>query len=287
VKTRWLLAVLAFGTLLAFGVFLWWFGPWHATRAFGVWAVLNAPLVVIAYRMTRKRWLLYLGSGLLPWGLVVGLPSPSSLWGEPVGLLIIALSCGVPLALTAAWMTSLFPEPAGLLVRWLATAGPITITALVIVAVAKWAIADAQPPPVEKSPYVRTFAGCYEIEFGRWIPGGVEARQVTEGIVPKRIQLDTMRERNWQLIRPGWSQGDAYWSPVGPRKVRMLWTTGFGGLLLALRPSGGELRGRALIFTDADGFMPEPRALVRARPIACALVPADTVRMKTDGTEIK
>lgn len=293
-KLHWILAALALLTLLMFGVFLWWFGPWHAPLGFGLWAVLTAPLLVIAYRVTRRRWLLYLGSGLFCWGVVVGLfGSPGSLWGETAGLAVVGLSCAVPLVVTAAWLPRAVPHPIFPAARWsVRSIGPLVAAAAVMAASVMWARAETVERRANPS-FAKSFAGCYEIEFGTWIPSSMLGHGV-HGIVPPRIQLDTVRghpahrstmydtfERFQFLIRPGW-WGSAIWKPMDAQHVDLVWNTGFHGVSLRMRRDGAELRGRAIGHTDVGGLWPEPRALVRAYPIDCDLVPADTVRVRRE-----
>src|SRR5580765_8696631 len=118
----WLLAALGVLTLLIFAVFLWWFGPWHAPLGFGIWAVLSSSLLVVAYRRTRSRWLLYLGTGLLPCGLVVGTTAADSWsWGSWDAWYVLAtnaLTAALPLAITITWVWRMMRPAHGPQDRW-------------------------------------------------------------------------------------------------------------------------------------------------------------------------
>jgi hypothetical protein len=280
---HWVLVSLALLLLGAFAVFLWWFGPWHAQLGFGLWALASAPLLIAAYSRRRIRWLLYLGTGLIPAGLVVGITSGAIwMWGNWQGMLVTAVSVSLPLALTIGWIHRFLGPPAG------PNAGPLLAAVVTMIPVFAWARAETQEL-VSNPAYTSEFAGCYELELGAWIPSAMMGHSVY-GILPARIQLDTVRgdaarretmyatfERSELLIRPGW-RGSAYWEPISRERVRLIWNTGFHGVGMDLRRHGQELRGRATGHTDVSGWWPEPRARVRARLIDCSLVPADTAR---------
>lgn len=280
----WMLAVLGMMTLLVFAVMIWWFGPWHATLAFGVWALLTAPLLIVGYRKTHSRWLLYLGSGLLPCGFVVATMAGSTWWGSAYGLVVNAVAAGLPLAITMAWLGRLLRPSHGPQDQW--TSLPVIAvcaTAAVMTLTVAWARKETARP-TEDWTNLQGFAGCYEVEIGRWIPS-VMLGHAAQGIVPERIRLDTTRgdhsfESNKPLIRPGWPGGEAYWMPSDAETVELHWHNGFNGVGLTLHRRGSELRGRAVGHTDVGGFWPESRALVRARSIDCASVPTDTIRMQ-------
>jgi hypothetical protein len=294
---HWVLVALALLLLAAFGTFLWWFGPWHGLLGFGLWALASGPLLIAAYSRTRIRWLLYVGTGLIPAGLIIAFMSESiGMWGTWQGLLAMSLSASLPLALTLAWLRRfLGRSPHETQNRWTMTnAGPLLAAVVTIVPAFAWARAEMQEL-VSDPAHTSAFAGCYELEFGRWIPSAMMGHSV-HGIVPARVQLDTVRgdpvrretmydtfERSELLIRPGW-WGSAYWEPISRERVRLIWNTGFHGVGLDLRRHGLELRGKATGHTDVSGLpWPETRARVRARPIDCSLVPADTARAGRTG----
>ena len=283
---RWLLAIIAFAMLFAFGVSMWRFGPPYATRVLGVWMVLTAPLFLITYRMTRARWMLYLGFSLLPLGLVsLLLPFPYWSWyldTEGAFVSLVGLACAIPLILTFAWTLSVFPESGHVGPRqWLVrTGGPILLTSFTIFATSVWAVADSEAP-VAKPQYTQNFAGCYELDFGRWIPGGDEFRRALPAVVPQRIRLDSTYAEGGLLIRPPTWWGRASWVPTGSRSITMTWSDVFNSVNMRLYRWGRDLRGRVIAYSDADWPVPEPRALVHARPTDCANVSTDTLRYGT------
>jgi len=279
----WVIVALGVTTLLVFAAFLWWFGPWHAALGFGVWALLSAPLLILAYRKTRSRWLLYLGAGLIPSGLVFGTMADEVwMWGSWPGAAANAIAAGLPLVITIGWVTRLLRASHGPQDRWtIFNGGAFVATAAIMVGTFTWARADERRP-MENAAFVQSFAGCYEIKVGPWIPA-VMLGHAAQGIIPDRLQLDTTRRvsyvgRKDLVIRPSWSQGDAWWLPIDASQVRLVWHNGYNGVSVNLRRQGAELRGRAVGSTDMSGFWPESRALVRARPTDCASVPVDSVR---------
>jgi hypothetical protein len=146
-----------------------------------------------------------------------------------------------------------------------------------------WARADLGED-VENTAYIGKFAGCYEVEVGPWIPS-IMLGHAAQGIIPDRLQLDTARRvtyvaRKSLVIRPRWAYGDAWWLPIDANEVRLIWHNGYNGVSVDLHRRGAQLRGKAIGSTDMGGFWPESRALVRARPIDCTLVAADSVRTK-------
>ena len=286
----WGLAALGLVTLLVLAVFLWWFGPWHAALGFGVWALLSAPLLILAYRKTGSRWLLYLGSGLIPCGLVVGTtPDEVWLWGTWPAAAANAFAAGLPLVITIAWVSRLRRAAQGTQEKWtILNGGALVASAGVMLGTYIWARADERRPE-ENATFTQNFAGCYEVEVGPWIPS-VMLGHAAQGIIPDRLQLDTARRvtyvvRNSLLIRPPWSDGDAWWLPIDANQVRLVWHNGFNGVSVDLHRRGAELRGKAVGSTDMGGFWPESRALVRARPTDCASVPVDAGR--ADGRKKK
>jgi hypothetical protein len=158
--------------------------------------------------------------------------------------------------------------------------GPVLAAVVTMVPAFAWARVETEQP-ASHAEYTSEFAGCYQLEVGRWIPPTMLGHSV-HGLLPARIQLDTTRgnsardhaifERSQLLIRPGWD-GAAYWIPISHDRVHLTWNTGFNGVGVDLRRHGNELRGKARGHTDVGGPWPNPRARVRARPIDCALSP--------------
>ena len=120
------------------------------------------------------------------------------------------------------------------------------------------------------------FAGCYELQLGRWWPWsmGEDAKLVAP---PQRIELRLEHgtdglEQNGLVIRtipPGvTSHRKAYWRPQGKDSVDLTWTDGLTGVTLKLTKDGDELRGWAHPHFDAARLIPYVARVV-ARPMAC------------------
>jgi hypothetical protein len=119
------------------------------------------------------------------------------------------------------------------------------------------------------------FAGCYELQLGRWWPWsmGDDTKFVTP---PQHIELRLQRgtelfERNGLLIRaipPSASRRSSFWLLQGRDGVDLIWTSGFSGVSLRLKKHEKELRGWAHAFFDSP--RPPHLAHVRARPIPCS-----------------
>jgi len=220
--------------------------------------------------------------------LVVALASDSVwYWGSWPGTLAVSVCAGLPVALTVAWLHRFLGRSTlETQTPWtIMNLGPALAAVVTMVPAFAWARVETEQP-ASHAEYTSEFAGCYQLEVGRWIPSTMLGHSV-HGILPARIQLDTTRgnsardhaifERSQLLIRPGWD-GAAYWIPISHDRVHLTWNTGFNGVGVDLRRHGNELRGKARGHTDVGGPWPNPRARVRARPIDCALVPADTSR---------
>ncbi len=129
-------------------------------------------------------------------------------------------------------------------------------------------------PPISMSA-AAPFAGCYELNLGRWWPWGMgeDTRFATP---PSRVELRLQRgrdgfEQNGLLIRtipsdPA-SRRSSFWLPQGNNGLDLIWTTGFSGVSLRLTRHGKELRGWAHAFFDFP--RPPHVAHVTARPINC------------------
>jgi hypothetical protein len=182
----WVLAALGQMTLLVLALVLWWFGPWHATLAFGIWSILSAPLLIIGYRRTGSRWLLYLGSGLIPSGLIIALLGGDAYpWDVWYVFALHAVAATLPLPITIAWTRRLLSRSDNPQDRWVLTAITSVVSAVVFVGTISWARAEAERR-AENWAYVPDFAGCYEVELGPWIPS-VMLGHAAQGIVPARI----------------------------------------------------------------------------------------------------
>src|SRR6266487_735989 len=193
------------------------------------------------------------------------------------------------MVITIAWVSRLLRASQGTQEKWtILNGGALVASAGVMLGVYMWARSDERRPE-ENAKFTQNFAGCYEVEVGPWIPS-VMLGHAAQGIIPDRLQLDTVRRvtyvaRNSLLIRPRWSNGDAWWLPIDANQVRLVWHNGYNGVSVDVHRRGAQLRGKAVGSTDMGGFWPESRALVRARPTDCASVPVDSVR--ADGRKKK
>jgi hypothetical protein len=103
--------------------------------------------------------------------------------------------------------------------------------------------------------------GCYDLTLSPWFPDlrlGEDEEFITP---PARIQLfATKGIEGWEShgyivrpapgIKPSIHRG-AYWLPKGSKAIEIVWTTGFSGLVMALKTSDAEvLRGKAQTFWD-------------------------------------
>ncbi len=119
------------------------------------------------------------------------------------------------------------------------------------------------------------FAGCYELQLGRWWPWGM-GEDTQFATPPQRVELRLQHgtdgfEQNGLVIRSipsgAASRRSSFWLPQGRDGVDLVWTTGFSGVSLSLTRHGKELRGWAHAHFDFP--RPPHIALVTARPVAC------------------
>ncbi len=114
--------------------------------------------------------------------------------------------------------------------------------------------------------------GCYELTVSAWRPNlhlGEDEVFVTP---PHRIQLFSEKgsqgfETVGYVVRPAPGvepsiHRGSFWSPKSSQSIEIVWTTGFSGLVMALRIEGTDLRGVAQSFWDF------PRTLQKADVIA-------------------
>jgi hypothetical protein len=134
------------------------------------------------------------------------------------------------------------------------------------------------PGPQDPDANATSFAGCYELQLGRWWPWsmGEDTPLVTP---PSRIELQARHgtegfEQNALIIRQiplGTAfHRNSYWNSRAD-SVGLTWTDGFAGVRLTLKKRGNELHGWAHAFFDSP--RPPHVAYVRARPIGCSLSP--------------
>jgi hypothetical protein len=126
-----------------------------------------------------------------------------------------------------------------------------------------------------------SFAGCYELKLGRWLPWGFRG-EGKDGFFlvtpPSRIQLSLEQgtkgfEKEYFLIRPikGTAPGrggPSYWLVQSNGRVDLLWNDGFTGVTLELEKHADELRGWAHPHFDAVPLISRT-ATVNAQRIAC------------------
>jgi hypothetical protein len=126
-----------------------------------------------------------------------------------------------------------------------------------------------------------SFAGCYVVKLGRWLPWGFSG-EGKDGFFlvtpPSRIQLSLEQgtkgfERDYLLIRPikGTAPGrggPSYWLVQSNGQVDLIWNDGFTGVALELEKYADELRGWAHPHFDAPTFIART-ARVTAQRISC------------------
>lgn len=146
-------------------------------------------------------------------------------------------------------------------------------TPLLMIAVPS--VAD-QNAASNRSPLDIKFAGCYQLNLGRWWPWGFgEDNQFVTP--PQRIELLSEQgtegwERRHLLLRamPNASgrKGPSFWEVQDENRIDLVWTDGFTGLTVDLRKEGNEFRGKG--HPHFDSFVLIRRvAYVKMRNIAC------------------
>lgn len=134
------------------------------------------------------------------------------------------------------------------------------------------------------------FVGCYNLELGRWTRLWLfPATPADYQIPPAAFQLDRtpadQREPDRLQIRPnrlinrrasrldGWIL-----APDGSNAVYIVWTDGFTGVSLHLKPerTRKRLEGAATAFTDARGLLPFPSARAVAVRTTCGSISPQT-----------
>lgn len=261
------------------------------------WALLAALLLFIlgAIRSDRAmRWssalppLLFVSCAALAgvaisrrweWLLTISITLILSLPAVTVALLALRLNPRLPFALRRV------PVPAGLLVILLVTAAatPPAWQSVIFTG-------TAEPDSVPRE-LLAAYMGCYRVDVEEWSP----RRQPGHSVIspPRFIRLDTtrgapfdgdqrspgtIREQGVPIIRPGWLWGGAWWKPIDARRVVLRWETGFNGTRAVLLKTSDGFRGRARSWSDVVGWAPSPRTSLRAAPVSCDSVPADSAR---------
>jgi hypothetical protein len=106
-----------------------------------------------------------------------------------------------------------------------------------------------------------TIQGCYDLGTLNWRPDlRLDKDEAVFITPPERIELlaergTQGREKNGYLVRPapGVPQSvhrSAYWMPIGPKKIEIVFTTGTSGLEMQLTVQGETLQGKAKTFWD-------------------------------------
>jgi len=118
----------------------------------------------------------------------------------------------------------------------------------------------------------RAVAGCYALTLSRWAGDASEI-----GALPDSVRLLDVRgasalEVGRTLLRayPDSSRSHfrwAWWEPVTPDTLRIIFSTGYTGARLELRPEGAGFAGRVTAFVD---YGADPAtATARLTPFAC------------------
>jgi hypothetical protein len=163
----------------------------------------------------------------------------------------------------------------------LRTIPPATLLILLIVlsplSFAQSATSGAQ---VQSAAQTASFAGCYELNVGRWWPWGLGEDGVSIA-PPKRVRLLAERgtkgfEQDGFLIRampvsksePSGRARSAYWQVKFSDQVNLIWTDGFTGIRMKLEKESDGLSGWANPISDVQPLIPRV-AHVTARRIPC------------------
>jgi len=156
---------------------------------------------------------------------------------------------------------------------------------LFVVAISPMSAAQAPPPitsdATESGSAAASFAGCYQVQLGRWWPWsfGEDTVFVTP---PNRIRLLAQRgtegfEDNAFIIRVlppekqavhGIRRVWSYWTVKSTKDVDLVWTDSLTGVVLKLHKRGNDLRGSAHPHFDFPTFIPRT-AHVKARKMPC------------------
>jgi len=135
------------------------------------------------------------------------------------------------------------------------------------------AAARTEPDPLAPE----NIQGCYKLHMSPWRPDLHLGEDSVFIAPPRAIQLFAERgtkgfETNGYVVRPapGFKptiHRGSYWQPKAPDAIQVVWTTGFSGLSMVLKPEGQNLRGTAK--TSWDFNRTEQTADVFAQRFAC------------------
>jgi len=127
-------------------------------------------------------------------------------------------------------------------------------------------------------PAPESLQGCFKLKMSPWRPDLHLGRDSAYITPPRAIQLFAEQgtksiETNGYVLRPAPGARPSihkasYWRIKGPEGVELVWSTGFSGLTMLLRPEGQNLRGQAR--TSWDFNRTAQTADVFAQRIACA-----------------
>ena len=141
-----------------------------------------------------------------------------------------------------------------------------------------WSCGQAGPA-TRSAPQLATpesVAGCYQLSLERWRPTLELGEDVAYITPPAVVRLSTTQgtavfEEKGMLVRP--ANGIApsvhrasYWRLDG-KTVLVVWTNGFSGLWMRLRPSSTGMEGEAESFWDFN--RPTQRTHVEAKRVDC------------------
>jgi hypothetical protein len=117
--------------------------------------------------------------------------------------------------------------------------------------------AAADEPASKASEYV----GCYRLAWGSWSPDA-DHEAMSRYLPPDVIELSAAGGRDLapagRVIPhrdPSTRLQWAYWQEVERGQVAIVWSTGFSGVMLLLRPDAGVLRGKAKVHFDDGGSL--------------------------------
>lgn len=140
--------------------------------------------------------------------------------------------------------------------------------------------AQGQPDPTPQLVKPETIQGCYELVLSEWRPDMHLGRDAVFITPPPRVQLFAEKgTQGWESeryivkpasgVKPSIHRG-SYWLPTSSDSIKIVWTTGFSGLVMGLKIEGGDLHGQAETFWD---FTRERQtADVTAHKVACEAI---------------
>jgi len=135
---------------------------------------------------------------------------------------------------------------------------------------------EDQKTASERTPFEIKFAGCYQLNLGRWWPWGFgEDNQFVT--LPQRIELLSKQgtegwEQGHLLLRAMPNtfgrKGPSFWEARDDNRIELVWTDGFTGVTIDLRKEKHEFRGKAHPHFDSFALI-QRIAYVKMRKITC------------------